>query len=122
MLGGSLSSRGPGGLPPGRGLGGLGASVMGLGGFPGCPGNEGVGVILGGPLSLRGGGGAPDFTGELAKKILFSFASSKYNIYRFWTPISENAKLIYAIKCTKQRSKPESQYTETTSDLTLGAQ
>lgn len=68
MLGGSLGSRGPGGLPPGRGLGGLAASVMGLGGFPGCPGNEGLGVILGGPFSLRGGGGAPTFTGELENK------------------------------------------------------
>lgn len=68
MLGGSFGSLGTGGLPPGRGLGGLPASVIGLGGLPGCPGSEGLGVILGGPLSLRGGGGAPGFTGELENK------------------------------------------------------
>lgn len=63
MLGGSLGSLGPGGLPGGRGLGGFPASVIGLGGFPGCSGNEGLGIILGGPFSLRGGGSAPGFNG-----------------------------------------------------------
>lgn len=63
ILGGSLGSRGPGGLPGGRGFGGFTASVIGLGGFPGCSGNDGLGITLGGPLSLRGGGRAPGFNG-----------------------------------------------------------
>lgn len=72
-LGGFAGSLGAAGLPTSRTLGGLMPSAKG---FKGLPGNEGLGIFLEGPLSLRGGGSAPGFSGWLKKenRLLFLFA------------------------------------------------
>lgn len=75
-LAGFAGSLGGAGLPTSRGTGGLTASTKG---FRGLPGNEGLGIFLAGPFSLRGGGSVPGFSGWLKgeKRLLFLFACSE---------------------------------------------
>lgn len=75
-MGGFAGSLGAAGLPISRRLGGLTPSTVV---FRGLPGNEGLGIFLEGPLSLRGGGSVPGFSGWLKEenRFLFVLACSK---------------------------------------------
>lgn len=92
-------SRGWGGLPPSRGFGGLTPSVKVFGGLPGWPGGTGLGIFLGGPLSLRGGGSTPGFNRWLKEKniCMFQFACSIWT-HIYWAKVGEqqnnNQKII----------------------------
>lgn len=64
-LGGFDGSLGAAGLPTSRRLGGFTPSTKG---FRGLPCNDGLGIFLEGPFSLRGGGSVPGFSGWLKEK------------------------------------------------------